>query len=243
VVFRRVAQLGYAFPMLESDNLRGFIAVEEPSISDYTLVSGTEEPIGRYPTLIGRLHWADSHDWRYNSSLHVAGLLRAMGREDAGFEEDFEAGWGVSVMAKLRPGMADRHTCYLGGVVGEGIGNYMFGLSHDSGPTPADNKPAAGPTGGRLRALTNYGCHVGYSYAWNNCSATNFGYGYAYAESTADMPSTSARMLQNSWVNHQVKINDLVAMGLEYHYGTREVRDGTQGDNHRVLFVMQVLGS
>jgi len=239
--FRRLAQIGYSFPIRCSTRLKGFVAIEEPTSSDFSLVDATDERIERYPTIVGRLHWANCRDWRHNSTVHLAGLLRGMGREDTAFREDFEAGWGVSLMAKFRPFRSHKHTFYAGGVVGDGIGNYLFGLSHHSGPTPTGNMPAAVPVMGKLEALRNYGAHAGYTRHWNDASATNFGYGYAFAESESVMPATTTRMLQNAWVNHQVKLSELLAVGVEYHYAYRDVRDRTEGDNHRMLFVVQLL--
>jgi hypothetical protein len=240
-VFRRVAQVGYAMPICGRDDLSAFIAVEEPTTSDYTLLAAGDERIQRYPNLIGRMHWVNSRDWRYNSSLHIAGLLRGMGREDVAFVEDFDAGWGFSAMAKFRPMQSRENTYYVGAVFGEGIGNYIFGFSQDSPSTPGENMPAAVPVGGKLEAQVNYGVHAGYCRNWSDYSATSFGYGYAYAESTPDMPANAARMLQNAWVNHQVKLNELLAVGLEYHYAVRDVRNRVTGDTHRVLFVVQFL--
>jgi hypothetical protein len=101
--------------------------------------------------------------------------------------------------------------------------------------------PAAGPFAGELNALTNTGVHTGFTQQWTPAAMSNFGYGYAYAESTAAMPVTAARRLQNAWINHQVKLTDYIAIGLEYHFAQREVRSGLSGDDHRIMFVTQLL--
>lgn len=251
-VFRRLAQLGYSFPIHHNNNFRGFIAIEEPTTSDYTVFTSrlptrSDVALQRYPTLVGRLHWVDCRDWRHNSSLHLAGMLRGMGREDDRANEDFEPGWGLTFMAKFRPTESGKNTFYAGVVAGKGIGNYIFGFSHPGSVTPNDNKPAASLSRGQLSAQKNLGAHFGFTRTWDESTSTNFGYGYAYTESTAAMPTSAARRLQNSWINHQVKLNDLVAAGLEYHYAIRDVRSsvrgqhGKTGDNHRVLFVVQFL--
>lgn len=233
-VFRRQAQMGYTH--LFNHGWSSSIAIENGADNDFALLTpATDERLHRYPDLITRLHWASSNDVYTNSTFHVAALVRGIGFEDVAFNERFATGWGVSTMGKIR--VIGYDTMFAGFVGGEGIGSYIYGFQ----PAAADVMPAAGPNAGAFVPLTNYGAHIGYSRVWcPGKSITNVGYGYAYAESTDDMLATSARRLQNAWINHEWRLTSVLAVGVEYHYAIREVRDGTEGDNQRFMLTVQI---
>ncbi|MEX2118045.1 MAG: hypothetical protein WD847_00430 [Pirellulales bacterium] len=236
-VFRRQAQLGYFHVLNELWSLSA--AIEHGPNDDFTLVNTGDERLRRWPDLVLRLRWGSSPDPRVGSSLHVATLLRSIGREDVTFVEDFTTGWGISVMMKAETW--DQNHLFVGFVGGEGIGSYIFGFTPDKA-APPDNMPAAGPLSGNLTALANHGAHIGYQHVWcPDWSQSNIGFGYAYAETTAAMPVTAARRLKNAWINHQWRINPAISLGVEYHYADREVRSGLDGDNHRIMVVTQFL--
>ena len=237
VVFRRQPQLGYYRPIDECSGLS--TAIELGPSDDYTLVATDDERLRRYPDWIVRWRWSDSRDPRFGSSLHVATLVRALGRENTAFEEDFALGWGISTMLKLAA--SERDHLFAGFVGGEGIGSYLFGFLPREA-APADNMPAGGPEGGELIALPNYGTHFGYRRVWSpDRLQSNVGFGYAFAEATADMPPNAARHLTNAWINHQWQVSAAISVGLEYHYAIRDVQSGREGDNHRVTLGTQFL--
>jgi hypothetical protein len=50
-------------------------------------------------------------------------------------------------------------------------------------------------------------------------------------------PTTDQRF-QQAWVNYLRFFSDYMALGVEYHYGYRQVASGDQGENHRFLAVI-----
>lgn len=233
-VYRIQPQLGYWIPVGRCWSTS--VAIEHGPEKDSTLLDPVDDVrLYRYPDLVLRLRYASSRVERTNSTFHVAALVRGMGYEDITSSEHFATGWGVSVMGKMR--VWGRDKLLAGCVGGEGIGSYIFGFTSE-GP---NNMPAAGPDAGRLTALSNIGAHIGYKRVWcPDRFLTHLGYGYAHADTTVEMP-TGVKDVHNLWMNHQWRVSNTVSFGVEYHYAIRELREGTQGDTHRVLFAAQFL--
>ena len=47
-------------------------------------------------------------------------------------------------------------------------------------------------------------------------------------------------MLHQAWINLLWNVTDVTAFGFEYQFGSREVGDGRDGDDHRIMAVLQL---
>jgi hypothetical protein len=234
-VFRRQPQLGYSHAL--NDFNRVSTAIELGPGDDFTLVNADDQRLRRWPDLIMRWRWSDSTNPRTGNSFMVAALVRALGREDVTYQEDFATGWGINAMLKLNAFQEDDF--FVGCVAGKGIGSYIFGFL-PSAAAPPDNMPAGGPESGELVALGNLGTYIGYTRVWRpGYSQSNVGAGFASADTTTAMPLNAIHEVANTWINHEWRITSAFAVGVEYQYAMREVRDGNSGDDHRAMLSAQ----
>jgi hypothetical protein len=200
-------------------------AIARPNTDDFTRVSDDDVRLRRWPDFITRLRYRPSN----YESAQVAVLVRQMGYEDKIGAENFVTGWGVAGNMRFRTRGFD-NIC-VGVVGGQGLGDYLFGLSGD--------QVAAAPTNGELAALNNMGIYAGYQAVWTETLVTTIAYGLADVETRPDL-ADNIRNTQNGWVNLVWAPADKVAVGLEYQYGFREIQDGTIGDNHHVQVTLSV---
>jgi hypothetical protein len=193
-------------------------AIARPNIDDFRRVSGSDVRLRRWPDFVTRLRYRSSE----YESAQVAVLVRQMGYEDNVGAEHFEAGWGVSGAVRFRTW--GFQNVRLGAVVGEGLGDYLFGLAGDS--------LAAAPTNGALEAVGAVGAYAGYQMVWTPCLVSTLAYGIADVDDIDLLDGI--RNTQNGWINLIWAPNDKVAVGFEYQYGFRERQDGRRGDNHHI---------
>lgn len=189
----------------------------------------------RYPNLVSRIRYTRDHN-----SFQVAALVRGLGFDgpDPAIAEQFVTGWGVSGQARWQS--EDRWTSYFLGVTGgNGLGSYLFG----------SGSAAATDLSGQLRAISSVGAYAGIQRLWQTRQVddkvapglwSNAGYSYLQTETLTGMAGDTNRRLQQAWINTVWQINGNVALGLEYIYGERQVRDGREADNHRVQFVFRL---
>jgi hypothetical protein len=135
-------------------------------------------------------------------------------------------------MARKR-NWAQTNDVYVGVVGGQGIGDYLNGLA-----------TAAVQDADGFRALTEIGAYTGLAHLWLTDEKShpklwsNAAYGYLFTDTAATTDSPTERM-QQAWANVIWQVNMNWALGLEYHFGMREVADGREGENHRIQFVMK----
>jgi hypothetical protein len=225
-VFRKDVLQVYVKKLVR-ENTDAIFAIENPMNTDFILVNGTDVRLQRSPTLVGKLIYEPVTGISF---IEGAVLVRTLGLEDVGFNEQIEAGWGLSLLGSRRVYEGDR--VQFGVVGGEGVGDYIYGLRQQLA--------AGGPQGTQLDSLRNFGAYIGYVRRWNDFWQTHTAYGYANAETTATLPVTAISEVQNVWLNLIYRPNRNLALGIEYGYGMREVRDGTLGENHRIQFTFSV---
>jgi len=220
-----VVQLQYV-KLYQSGVLVG-VAIENPTLGDFSLVDPDDARLHRIPDLITRVRYQPLDSW---GSWQGAMLLRHFGYQELGGDEHFTP--AVSFSSNMRFKVYDDNNVRMGVVGGEGAGNRIFGLNV--------HPIAGGPVNGDLEALENYGAYASYQHYWNKCLLSNAAYGYAFADTTPGM-GTFSRESQNGWVNLiWNNPNGKIAIGLEYQFGELEVGDGSHGFNHHIQLSLQI---
>ena len=183
-VFKLVPQLQYT-----RDCGHGWswtLAIENPINSDFALPNPSTATVPgdvrlrRAPDLVSNLRFVDPTN--AINRVQVGGMVRWMGYEDVGGIEHFEHGWGF--MGSARMATFGQSNVQLGAVVGEGVGDYVYGL----GGSMTRSRSAAGPSGSLatgLDAWKTIGCHVGYQQTLTEDLQANMAYGYAFADTGA----------------------------------------------------------
>lgn len=224
-------QIGARMTAFLTDQLHASVSVEKPINED---VSTPNIPLSRWPVVLGRLRYSGANGW---DTYQVAGLVRPFGVEDevagANSNESWDTGWGLSAQAHAR--ICDSFAFYSGVTGGNGLGVYLSGLEY----------AAAGGTGMAVSPLNGLGSFCGLSYRWCRSADgqsmlwSNLAYGYALQESNPVLGGETIRKAQEAWCNLLYAAGDHTAVGLEYHYGLRDVRNGTHGDDQRILLVVK----
>jgi len=226
--FTSVAQVRYTRHW-SGDRLETTVSVEENrSIGDIDYGDQTEH---YWPSFVGRIRVLGDNDF---NSLQLAALARPIGFNDDTFHDRAVTGWGLSAIGRLC-NEARTDALYFGLAGGRGIGGYIYG----------DIRAAYVPAPASIVALDNFGAYVAYQRVWWQSEVTrnlssNFAYGYV---SSGTILPNDNRRLHQAWCNLLWNASDNSAFGIEYNYGRREVGDGTNGDNHRIMFVAQFTAS
>ncbi len=207
-------------------------SMEDPStVSSDIVLPGGNTILHRWPVFTGRARYVGENGW---DTYQMSGLIRRVGFEAADRQEFFATGWGISGTARFRN--EDRtDAVFLGGVVGQGIGGYIFGT-----PTGAKFADVAVPAS--FDVLKNMGAFAALNHIWyrtedDHSLSSNFGYGYVLGETRT---KSDNRKLQQAWCNLLWDATANSAYGLEYQYGMRTDGVGKSGDDHRLMFVIQV---
>lgn len=224
--------IGFRLTSFLGDQLQASISAENPDDGD---VATPDVTLSRWPNLLGRIRYNGLNGW---DTYQISGLLRPFGVEDpaigANSNESWEVGWGLSAMAHAR--VTDDFAFYAGAAGGNGIGTYLTGMQ----------VAAAGGAGMAVSPLSGLGAFLGLSCRWCESADgtsmvwSNFAYGYSLQESNPLLPADTIRKAQEAWCNLLYTASENAAFGVEYHYGQRDVRDGTLGDDHRILIVLQL---
>jgi hypothetical protein len=202
------------------------VAVEDPVSNDFALpLPATDQRLERWPDFVSRVLLANPD----LGSIQVASIVRGIGFEDQFGDENLRTGWGVSGTARWNISDADSFRC--GVVGGRGVGSYIAGQLGELS--------AAAPDVGGFRTLDALGTFAAFQHRWSETFYCGVYYGYTDAQTTPLMATTAMSKIQNGGVNFVWTPRKSFGIGIEYHYASREVRDGRFVDNDRVQFGIQ----
>jgi hypothetical protein len=203
----------------------GEIAIEDPNSDDVFDVNQrpTRSP---YPDLIA----AAEYDRPGVGHLRLGGIARWLELDGDDTHGSTKRGYGLTLGAHLNSVGEDR--IILGGTYGKGLGRYLVGLDSTS-------SGAADPDG-NLELRTNYGGYLGYQRRWTAALRSSFAVGYARAEPRSFQPGDTFDNTRYALANLLWAVVPYLTFGLEYDYGLRENKDGSQADDHRLMFGVQV---
>ena len=136
-------------------------------------------------------------------------------------------GWGVSLSGGLNLFAHDALT--VQGTYGEGIARYV------RDPSGA-NEDAALDSHGKLRALPVWGVAVGYTHAWADKWKSTVSYGYADVDTEASNGQFAFDHSNYVSGNLIYQWSPSFRLGVEYLYGTKEVRNGASHNGQRLNF-------
>lgn len=181
--------------------------------------------------------------WRYDDSwghVQVAGILRRVGFETAGTPNnepsDSKTGWGVNLTSNIK--LLDKDVLHLAAVYGEGIASYMndggTDLAPEADPTGAPPGSGLPPIGLRGEVVPLFGVVVYYDHYWNDQFSSSIGYSRTQVDNTNFQEATAFQTAQYASVNLLYTPSDKIMMGGEFLWGTREDKDGEEGEDYRL---------
>lgn len=221
------------------------VAVEQPSndidpgdirLIDSNIAAGLQGD-EELPDLTA--HWRYDGGWGH---VQVAGILRRVGFETAGTPNnepsDSKTGWGVNLTSNIK--LLEKDVIHLGAVYGEGIASYMNDGGTDLAPQ-ADRLNAAPPGPGQpppigLRGdvVPLLGLMAYYDHYWNDQWSSTIGYSRVQVDNTNFQEATAFQTAQYASVNLLYTPSDKIMMGGEFLWGTREDKDGEEGEDYRL---------
>jgi hypothetical protein len=226
IVNKRQTQIRYTQPLWDDcGEGHAYISVEYPEsdLLDSTLPANSEVR-SITPDIVLGGRWEGKL-----GNIQLAGIYRSLGFEsDTGPEGD-TAGWGVSLSGSWNISEDDELFAQL--AYGEGIARYI----NDFSGTNLD----AAWVGNDLEAIPVFAPMIGYTHNWSE----HFRSTLAASWVLADLPPTVSALTPETTASFGANLvwhpTDTFRMGLEYLYGTKETYDGTDGDAHRLNFVIR----
>ena len=227
LVNTRQPQIRYTQPFLDT-KLRLAISVEQPNAQ----IGLTDPAYGRGASTINRIPDFTTHvryeDRRFGH-LQLSGIYRYLSYDNNNTGQGVP-GWGVSLSGGLN--FFEHDVLTAQGTYGEGIAHYIRDSS-------GANEDAALDSHGNLRALPVWGVVVGYTHAWADKWKSTVSYGYAHVDTEASNGQFTFDHSNYVSGNLIYQWSPSFRLGLEYLYGTKEVRNGASHDGQRLNLVVK----
>ncbi len=248
--------------------LLGNVSIEMPTpeirfVSGATIPT-TFSTYSRVPDFITTLRYGDGHTYcknakeTYNEVWHVqlGSVFRDLGLKNGDKSiDDNVFGWGLQLSGATQL-FTDRHPECRDAIgfsvtVGEGIGHYINDL-HTTATGQKTGGNDAILNGGTLEVLPAQAYYVGYVHRWNRSWLSSVGYSHVRLDTAPGQVDKAYRWGDYTVVNliYQRPLDVVPSStgtpspiknfytGVEYLFGRKETVDGSTGDAHRVMFVV-----
>jgi outer membrane DcaP-like protein len=223
----RQPQVRYSQPFLDT-KLQLAVSLEQPNaqirLTDPAYSSGAST-VNRIPDFAAHVRYEDK---RFGH-LQFSGIYRYLSYDNSNTGQGV-LGWGISLSCGLSLFAHDALT--VQGTYGEGIARYV------RDPSGA-NEDAALDSHGNLRGLPVWGVVAGYTHAWADKWKSTVSYGYAHVDTEASNGQFAFDHSNYVSGNLIYQWSPSVRFGVEYLYGTKEVRNGASHDGQRLNFVVK----
>ena len=224
------------------------VAVEQPSndidpgdirLIDSNIAAGLQGD-EELPDLTA--HWRYDGGWGH---VQVAGILRRVGFETAGTPNnepsDSKTGWGVNLTSNIK--LLDKDVLHLAAVYGEGIASYMndggVDLAPEANSTGAPPGSGLPPISLRGDVVPLFGVVFYYDHYWNDQFSSSIGYSRTQVDNTNFQEATAFQTAQYASVNLLYTPSDKIMMGGEFLWGSREDKNGDEGEDYRLQFTFK----
>ncbi len=218
----RQPQIRYTFET-PVEGMHAAFAVEQPN-SDVGALPDTATTRNILPDFTGQWRWEGKP-----GHVQIGGLARSVAYDNSAGSDDTAFGWGVNISGVVhtwgRDGVVGRFT------YGDGIGRYMQDLPGGSA--------AVATASGELETLAAWGAMVGYRHFWSENWHSEATYGYLELENRAEQGPKAYDHTHYAQANLVWAAAKSFYVGLEYVYGLKGARDGSDGDAHRVQLSLQ----
>ena len=207
-----------------NDNWQANVGVEQPD---------TELDNSRRPNASAVNHAPDGGfnvRWEDKDIGHVqfAAIFRDIGMRDPDFGDQTAFGWGTNLSGVFNTWRRDSLQAQL--TYGEGLFRYV----NDD----FFNNDAAFDSNGDLEAIPYFGGMFGYTHHWNEEFRSTASYGYTHLDNTALQFDTAYHQTHYGSANLIWQLRKRLSVGGEVLYGTKETKDGSDGDAFRFTLAL-----
>jgi hypothetical protein len=217
----RQPEVRYTLPIQKEAMFASF-AIEQPKSDLGNLPAGAD---GRntMPDFAGNWRWEGKP-----GHVQVGGVLRSLAYDGVG-TDDSQIGWGLNLSGGLK--ICGEDSLLASFSYGDGIGRYIQDLpSGSAGVVDAQ---------GDLHTLSAWGAMLGYRHQWNEKWRSTVSYSYVQLDTRTEQGGFAYDNTHYAQANIIWAVTKNMYVGLEYLYGRKEARDGSDGDDHRVQFSFQ----
>lgn len=145
--------------------------------------------------------------------------------------DDETTGWGATISGRWT--LSESDFLVYGASYGDGIGRYLLGLD-----------PFAGgyvdSVSQKLESRTAKGAYISHAHEWRDDIRTNIMYGEAHADDDDILLGGTFKNSKYFASNIFYEVTPYLVLGLEYGWGERENVDGSDLDNQRLMFGIQL---
>lgn len=203
-----------------------YLAIENPDSNDFF----TDQPAqGNTTVPDGVLGVEYDHEGLWH--LRLNGVARRLNVRQPDGMEDSANGWGLALTGHLNTFGKDR--AVFSGVYGEGLGRYLLGITSDSGA-------AIDPATGTLNLNPNWGGMGSYIHHWTDKLRSTGMVGFARTDPFDWQAGSSFKSSVYASANLMWSVQPFLTVGAEYAYGSRENKDGSDLDDHRIAVGIQL---
>jgi hypothetical protein len=219
----RQPQLRYTFSPIK-EHMHVALAIEQPKPDLVALPAGA----------IARNVMPDfAVNWRWEGKpghIQLGGLVRALSYENptTGID-DTALGWGFNISGSLNTWGRDNVVARF--TVGDGVGRYMQDFSTSNGGVV--------DAAGDVQTLAAWGALIGYRHFWAERWHSQATYGYLQLDNRAEQGAFAYDHTHYVQGNLIWSATPSFYIGLEYLYGVNAVRNGADGDDHRIQMSLQ----
>lgn len=217
----RQPELRYTLPIIKNAMHVAF-AVEQPK-SDLSNLPVGADGRNTMPDFAGHWRWEGKP-----GHVQVGGILRSLAYDGVGTDSS-EIGWGVNLSGALKAFGEDSLLASFS--YGDGIGRYIQDLPSNSGGVV--------DAAGNLHTLTAWGGMIGYRHQWSEKWRSTASYSYVQLDNVVDLGAFAYENTHYAQANLIWAPTKNMYIGLEYIYGTKETRNGNDGDDHRIQLSFQ----
>jgi len=218
----RQPELRYTFPIKKNEMFAAF-AIEQPKSDLSNLPAGAD----------GRNTMPDfTANWRWEGKpghVQLGGVLRSLSFDNNAGPDDSELGWGLNLSGALKVFKTDNLIASVS--YGDGIGRYIQDLPSGSA--------ALVDASGSLNTLTAWGAMAGYRHQWSDQWRSTVSYSYVKLDNRPEQGNFAYDNTHYAQANLVWAPTKNFYVGLEYLYGFKGVRNGADGDDHRLQLSFQ----
>jgi len=214
----RTPQVRWTQPL--GDGFSLIAAFENPD-TEITVPANAEDET-RMPDFI-MVGTVEGKDWHFR----LSSLLRDLNVRWDGVSDDSALGWGLNFSGKFPT--IDKDSFGFSMLGGKGLGHYI-------NATQTTNADAVIVPGGSLHTIAAVGGQANYTHHWTDTLQSNIMYSHVWNDNRSEQPDSAIHKVNYLLNNLVWNPYPLIHVGVEYLYGTRENKNGSYGQAHRLTF-------
>ena len=202
-------------------------ALEDPNSDDvFNMSSAPEKNITNIPDVVVAAEYGKAD----LGHLRLGGIFRNIEVRLPAGGTDSKQAWGLALSGHVK--LMERDVWRFNGLYGQGLGRYLLGIQPMAGSAIDVNN-------NDFELRDNWGVMTAYEHHWNESLRSSAFAGYAYSKTLGWQTGDTFESSTYASANLMWEVLPYLTFGVEYAYGQRENKDGSDVDNHRLGLGLQ----